>query len=129
MTCEEVRPFLLDMADGSLPGAGEAEAHVATCSSCSAAVADYRDLLARLGALRDAVAEPPEGLLERLVATTGRRRLVRRVASDQRVQHAAFSLGGAVVGAAAIGLWWWKTARRALVPSEPRVSAAQGVGS
>src|SRR2546428_11569725 len=116
MRCEEVLPLLPDMAEGTLRAAGEAEAHVAGCSSCTVALAGYQDLLLRLGDLREAVFEPPEGLLERLLATTGRPRLVRRVASDQRVQHAAFSLGGAVVGAAAIGLWWWKTARRALAP-------------
>jgi hypothetical protein len=128
MRCEEVRPLLPDLADGTLRAAGEAEAHVAACSSCSFALAVYRDLLARLAAMREVVVEPSDALLERLVAATARRGLVRRVAGDERVQHAALSIGGAVVGATAIGLLWWRAARRALAPAPDPASGVQRVG-
>jgi hypothetical protein len=128
MRCEEVRPLLSDMAEGTLREAGEAEAHVAGCSMCSFSLAAYRDLLTRLGGLREVVVEPSDELLERLLAATERRRLVRRVAGDERVQHAAFSLGGAVLGATAIGLLWWRTAHRALAPGA-EVAATQAAGA
>ena len=128
MRCEEVRPLLPEMADGTLRPAGQAEAHIAGCSSCAFALAVYRDLLARLDAMREVVVEPPDALLERLLAATARRGLVRRVAGDERVQHAAFSIGGAVVGATAIGLLWWRAARRALAPAPDTVSGIERVG-
>jgi hypothetical protein len=117
------------MAEGSLREAGEVEAHVVGCSSCSIALAAYRDLLMRLGGLREVVAEPSDELLERLLIATGRRGLVRRVAGDERVWHAAFSLGGAVVGGTAIGLLWWRAARRALAPPNDPMPDVQGVGT
>jgi len=70
-----------------------------------------------LAGLRDQLIEPPAAWLERLLADVpeaARRRILARVAADERVQHAALSVGGAVVGATAIGLLWWRAARRAV---------------
>ena len=115
MRCEDVRPLLPDLAEGGPRAVGPAEEHLASCAACSAELQRYRTVILELAAMRDRVEEPSEALLERLLADipeAHRRRLLARVAADERVQHAAFSVGGAVVGATAIGLLWWRAARR-----------------
>jgi anti-sigma factor RsiW len=116
MRCEEVRPYLPELAEG-LPADPEVERHLATCSTCPVELEGYRSIVAQMGALRDVVTEPPQGFLERMLAEVpymSRRSVVRRVASDERFQYAALSLGGALVGAAAIGLLWRRSARRSV---------------
>ena len=120
MKCEQVRPLLPELAEGVPPEAGEVERHLATCASCSAELEGYRNLIAEMGGLRDVLAEPPPGFLGRVlgeVPDAARRSVLKRVASDERFQYAAFSLGGALVGAAAIGLLWRRSARRSMAPA------------
>jgi hypothetical protein len=115
MRCEQVRSLLPELAEGGLHAVGPVEVHIAGCARCSREMARYRVLLLQLQSLRDAAVEPPPELLERLLETVpeaARLRLLRRMATDDRVQHAAFSLGGAVVGATAIGLLWWRARGR-----------------
>jgi hypothetical protein len=115
MRCEEVRPLLPDLAEGVPRPVGPAQVHLSSCPQCAEELARYRWVLLELAAIRENVTEPPEGFLEALLAglpEVQRRRLLARVAADERVQHAAFSLGGAVVGATAIGFIWWRAARR-----------------
>src|SRR2546425_1251724 len=81
------------------------------------ALAACGELRAGRSAVRDVVGDPSDGFRGGFGAAAPRRRLVRRVAGDERVQHAAFSIGGAVVGATAIGLLWWRAARRELAPA------------
>lgn len=117
LRCAEVRPVLPELAEGHLRTAGPVEMHLARCEDCSSDLRVYRALLDELVILRDQDVEAPDGLLERLLAElpdAQRRRLLLRVAADERVQYAAFSVGGAVVGATAIGLLWWRAARRAV---------------
>ena len=114
MRCEEVRPLLPELAEG-IPAEPEVERHLATCSSCSAELEGYRMLVTEMSALRDVVTEPPPGFLGRVLAeipAMSRRSVIKRVASDERFQYAALSLGGALVGAAAMGLLWRRSARR-----------------
>ncbi len=116
MRCEEVRPLLPDLAEGVPREAGEVEAHLATCAACSSDLASYRSIVLELGALRTEVTEPPPGFLGRVLAEVPdsvQRSMLRRFAADERVQYAALSLGGALVGAAAIGLLWRRSIRRA----------------
>jgi anti-sigma factor RsiW len=116
MKCEEVRPLLPELAEGMPREAGAVEVHLATCAACSAELARYRSIILELTALREVLAEPSEGFLARVLAEIPEshwRALVQRVATDDRLHYAVFSLGGAVVGAAAIGVLWWR-ARRAL---------------
>ena len=116
MRCEQVRPRLPELAEG-IPSEPEVERHLATCSSCSAELEGYRSIVADMGALRDVMTEPPQGFLERVLAEVpymSRRSVLRRVAADERFQYAALSLGGALVGAAAIGLLWRRSARRSV---------------
>lgn len=125
MRCEQVRPLLPELAEG-VREAGEAERHLATCASCSAELQGYRGLIVEMGALRDVVVEPPPGFLGRVIAQVSegsQRSVLKRVAADERFQYAAFSLGGALVGAAAMGLLWRRSARRTTAPA----SAAQAV--
>ncbi|MGH2673899.1 MAG: anti-sigma factor family protein [Actinomycetota bacterium] len=96
------------------------EVHLATCPQCAGELARYREVVAAVASLRDEVEEPPFGFSERVVAHvletegrwTGR---VRRLAQDRRVHVAAASVGGAIVGAGAIGLLWRRAARRGVV--------------
>jgi anti-sigma factor RsiW len=96
------------------------EVHLATCPECAGELARYREVLAAVGSLKDEIEEPPPGFPERVVAHVmgteppwvGR---VRRLAYNRRIRVAAVSLGGALVGAGAIGLLWWRAARRSVV--------------
>ncbi len=96
------------------------EVHLATCSECAGELAQYRGLMARMGSLRHELeATPPAftaGILAFVAAAeegwVGR---ALRIAQDQRVHVAAASVGGALLGAAAIGLIWWRAARRDVV--------------
>jgi anti-sigma factor RsiW len=115
MRCEDVRPLLAEMAEGGPRAVGPVEVHLSSCPDCSAELRRYRAIVLELAALREQLIEPPPALLERLLADVpdaARRRILARVAADERVQHAALSVGGAVVGATAIGLLWWRAARR-----------------
>jgi hypothetical protein len=115
MRCEDVRPLLPELAEGRLRESGPAEVHLAACAVCSSELARYRELMAMTAALRHETIEPPPGLLDLILTQAPERRpLVRRVAGDERFQHAALSLGGVVVGATAVGLLWWRLARRTL---------------
>lgn len=117
MTCEEVRALLPELAESGLGEAGAAEEHLAACAVCSAELERYRMVIMELEGLRDILFEPSEGFLGRVIAQIPEsqwRALFHRVASDERVHVAAFSLGGAVVGATAIALLWWRAARRSL---------------
>jgi hypothetical protein len=113
MRCEDVRPLLSQVAEGSLRIAGPVEAHLAECAACTADLEQYRDLMAGLGGLTDVLVEPSAGFLDRVLAEIpGPQGRLRRVAVNRRV---VFSVGGAVVGATAVGLLWRRNARRTLV--------------
>lgn len=96
------------------------DVHLATCSDCAGELADYRGLLSRMGTFRDHLEATPPGFTAGVVsfvaaANQGWVGKALRVAQDQRVHVAAASLGGAIIGAAAIGLIWWRAARREVV--------------
>src|SRR6266542_666541 len=116
MKCEEVRPLLPELGEGIPREAGAVEVHLATCAACSAELARYRSIILELAALREVLSEPSEGFLGRVLAQMPEpswRALAQRLAADERLHYAVFSLGGAVVGATAIGLLWWR-ARKTL---------------
>jgi hypothetical protein len=117
MTCEEVRALLPELAEGGPREVGAAEQHLAACAVCSAELERYRMVIMELEGLRDILIDPSEGFLGRVITQIPERQwraMVHRVASDERVHFAAFSLGGVVVGATAIALLWWRAARRSL---------------
>lgn len=121
MKCEQVRPLLPELAEGNLREAGEVERHIASCAKCSAELDRYRTVILELAALRQVLSEPSPGFLERVLSEIPERNwraLVHRAASDERVHYAAFSLGGAVVGATAIALLWRRAGRRALATAQ-----------
>jgi hypothetical protein len=120
MRCEEVRPLLVELAEGNLREAGEVELHIASCGACSVELGRYRTVVMEMAALRDVLVEPAPGFLERVLAAIPERNwrtTVHRVASNERVHYAALSLGGVVVGATAIALLWRRAARRSLSPA------------
>ncbi|HEV3474604.1 MAG TPA: hypothetical protein VG602_04490 [Actinomycetota bacterium] len=96
---------------------GELEVHLATCPECSGELARYREVLMAVGSLRDVPVEPPPGLPHRIMAHVhGHEALwpdrILGLARDRRVRVAAASVGGALVGAAAIGIIWWRASHR-----------------
>lgn len=131
MRCDQVRPLLPELAEAGPRVVGPAQVHLASCATCASGLARFRDLLAALGSLRDVVSEPAEGFLARLVESLDaieepvRAPRLRRFTSNERVRSAALSLGGAAVGATAVGLVWWRrSARRALPPALSTGSSA-----
>jgi hypothetical protein len=114
MICEDVRPVLPELAGGGLREAGAAEVHLATCRTCAEELAGYRLVVAGLRDLREVQVEAPDGLVDRLLAelpAPARPGIITRIAGNDRVHQAAISLGGAVVGATAVGLLWWRAHR------------------
>ncbi|HEY3210456.1 MAG TPA: zf-HC2 domain-containing protein [Actinomycetota bacterium] len=125
MRCEEVRPLLPELAEGNLREAGEVERHLASCLSCTAELGRYRTVVLELAALREVLSEPAPGFLDRVIAQIPEknwRSMVHRLASDERLHYAVFSVGGAVVGGTAIALLWWRAARRPLAAAEGRAA-------
>ncbi len=121
MRCEEVRPLLPELAEGNLREAGDVEGHLASCGVCSAELDRYRTVILELAALRGVLEEPSPGFLGRVLSEIPERNwrtLAHRAASDERLHYAVFSLGGAVVGATAIALLWWRAAKRSLASGE-----------
>src|SRR5687768_6499543 len=95
------------------------EVHLATCADCAGELADYKGLFGRMGSLRYQLEETPVGFtagILTLVAATeqGWGEKVVRVVNDPRAHVAAASVGGLLLGAAAIGVIWWRAARRGL---------------
>jgi hypothetical protein len=98
------------------------EVHLATCPDCAGELAEYRGILGAVGSLRHQFEETPPGFtagILALVAATeqGWSERVVRVAHDPRVQVAAASVGGLLLGAAAIGVIWWRAAKRFTEPA------------
>jgi anti-sigma factor RsiW len=95
------------------------EVHLATCPDCATDLARYRELMASMSSLRGEVLEPPAGFADRTMLRLARRDLrlraeLRRLTHDRRARVAAVSVGGALLGAGAIGLLWWRAGRRAV---------------
>jgi anti-sigma factor RsiW len=95
------------------------EVHLATCSDCARELARYREVMAAVGSLGDVLEDPPPGFPERVIAHVLEperpwRDVVRRAVTDRRIHVAAASVGGAVLGAGAIALLWWRSRRGVL---------------
>lgn len=99
-----------------MPDREDLEVHLATCSDCAGELAEYRGVLSSLKTLRHNLEATPPGfsasVLAVVAAEQGWAERVVRVAHDPRAHVAAASVGGALLGAVAIGLIWWRTARR-----------------
>lgn len=120
MTCVEAGRLLPEYADAE--PAGELAGHLASCSDCAGELARYRRLLTSLSALEHRDLAVPPGYVERMVAlvpapSVGQR--VRSLAHARPVGYALASLGGAAVGATAIGLVLWRRARTVERPETP----------
>lgn len=103
-----------------MPDKEDLEVHLATCPDCAGELAQYRGMLATLGSLGRHLEETPAGFTAGILAFVaateqGWGERVLRVAHDPRAHMAAASLGGVILGAAAIGLIWWRARRRDVV--------------
>ena len=97
----------------------DVQRHIETCAECAAELSRYRAMMTAVASLRDEWVAPPSGLVQRVVERVERPTLARRVvtvARDRRVRVAAASVGGAVVGAGAIAVIWWRRSARRGVP-------------
>lgn len=121
MRCEEVRDLLPAYSGGELRDAGELEVHLVTCEGCSTELARYRELGHAMRSLAVRVEEPSAALRTRLLDAVPEKRLRDDVRRIVREYPQAVSLGSAALGAAAIGLLWWRAARRRT--TEPVVAA------
>ena len=106
-----------------MPDSDELEVHLATCPECSGELARYREVLAAVGSLRDVVEEPSPDLTARVMAHVHEHETlwpdrILALSRDRRVRVAAVSVGGALVGAAAIGLIWWRASHRSEVRAQ-----------
>jgi hypothetical protein len=122
MRCEEARAVLPEYVGEDEPFPREMEVHLATCAGCAAEERAYREALAEVAAIGAETEPVPPRLLGEVLSGLTRpdrvRGLARRLAHDRstpyvRARYAAASLGGVVVGAAAIAIIRRRTARRA----------------
>lgn len=117
MKCEEARALFPEHSGGDLEESGDLEVHLATCTTCSAELARYREVLGGVRLLANDLEETPAGFTERVMLKVGEPRVptvaaLRRLAEDRRVKYTLASLVGAVVGAVAVGLLWRRSGRR-----------------
>jgi anti-sigma factor RsiW len=100
MLCEELRPELAGVVDGTERLDRNARRHVEQCLRCQAEVAQYRRLLRAMHNLRIDVLEPAPGLLADILATieeAGERHAVRSLLGGRRAAY----LGGIAAATAA----------------------------
>jgi anti-sigma factor RsiW len=111
-----------------MPEVEDFEVHLATCPACAGELARYREVIAAVSGLRDVPEVPPPGFSERVIARVGSptdlwRSRAADLVRDRRMHVAAASLGGALVGATAMALVWWRLAKRAVAGVEHRIPA------
>ncbi len=117
--CEEAQRLLPEYAGEGEPYPRGLEVHLATCTACASEDARYRETALALATLRGATEAVPAGFTEGALTHLARpdivwRGRVRRLTHDPRTRYAAASLGGVVVGAAALALLRRRSARRAV---------------
>lgn len=102
MPCEEIRPALAGVVDGSHRLDRADRRHVETCLRCQAELARYRRLLRVMATLRAQVSPPPPGLVGDILASlesAGERGAVRATLTGRRAAY----LGGIAAATAAAG--------------------------
>ncbi len=107
LSCEDVRPLLPAYAEQAVHPAGDIEVHLASCAGCGAELRAYRSLLGGLAELRDAGPPAPAGFEARVLARVplpSLRGRVRTSLRDHPEWVALASIGGAALGATAIGV-------------------------
>jgi hypothetical protein len=117
--------MLPGLAETESQPAGEVRLHLNVCAGCSRRLDQYRQMVTGLAELRDELVQPPDALLARILdQVPARSPLMIRMADDERIRRAALSVGGAVVGAAAVGIVWWRMARRRALETAGPVEAS-----
>lgn len=122
MRCDQAIASLPRFVGEAEPYPHELEVHLATCGGCAAEERAYAEVLDAAQRMRFETEDPPVHLRNVVMAGLTRpdlrlRGAARRMAHDPRpryaaTRYAAVSLGGMVVGAAAIALIRRRGARR-----------------
>jgi anti-sigma factor RsiW len=121
MRCDESRLLLPEYSGEPFPH--ELEVHLATCTACAAEERAYRETLAQVAAIGVETEQLPPRFLDDVLSGLTRpdrvRGVVRRFAHDRSSRYvraryaAAASIGGVVVGAAALAIMRRRLSRRA----------------
>jgi anti-sigma factor RsiW len=120
MRCEDVRARLSAYAAGELEEPAKLEVHLASCGACALELDRYRQLGASLATLATRLEDPSSGFRDRLIEVIPPKRVRDDVLRIAREHPQVVPLGTAAIGAAAIGLLWWRATRRKAVPeTEP----------
>ena len=129
LRCEDIRDLLPELAESRPRAAGSVEEHLVGCSACARELAAYREILGSLATVRMHDLDPSPEFLTRTLRTVrvaawtdrmpslqdvrlGGARVLTAVRSSRKLAIA--SIGGAAVGVTAIGLVWWRVAKRAV---------------
>ena len=124
LSCDDVRPLLSAYAEQAVHPAGDVEVHLASCAGCRAELGVYRSLLGGLAELRDAGPPVPAGFEARVLARVPLPSFGGRVRISLR-EHpewvALASIGGAALGATAIGVVAMARRRRHRLAAEAAI--------
>jgi predicted anti-sigma-YlaC factor YlaD len=93
--CVQCEAMLADALDGTLSAADQEffDLHMANCGPCAQSLADARRGIAFLEMLRTPAPEPPEALVERILAQTSRNQTSRNQASWAQMPGTAAQIG------------------------------------
>jgi hypothetical protein len=112
MRCRDVLPLLPGLVDDAPPA--EVARHLESCASCAAELAAFRRQTLSLSRLEHTDLNPPPAFVDRMLLAVptlqGGERPVRHRA--RAVRYALMSAGGVALGAGAVGIVWWRSARR-----------------
>lgn len=111
--CDEVREMLPSLLDGAEPPLA-LRRHVSRCAGCARELEAYSSLRAATSQLATAVAAPPPGLQDALVAIPRQASRLDEVRSHV-VRHRTAYAGGAALALGAAGAALWRSRRRGLV--------------
>lgn len=107
MSCREVRQ-MLPAYGGDPQDSLSLRRHLAVCAGCRAEADRYSLLMGALRDLKGSAVDPPEALLESLIAIPGRGGRIESVRTHVTRNRKVY-VGGAVLVAGAAGAALWRT--------------------
>jgi hypothetical protein len=114
MKCREVLPLLPGLVDDGPPA--DVARHLESCADCAAELAGYRRQTLSLSRLEALDLDPPPAFMDRVLLTVpalpGAEDARSSRSRARAVRYALVSAGGVALGAGALGIVWWRAARR-----------------